>query len=407
MEKGILPGKAPDNALKRKLGSLAIKISEWLPHNDSGSFMRSPHFWIITALTAVIAFFYYIDQTPLADLLFFNHSFFTGVHDLQRILFFIPVIYTALIFRVRGSLISSFAFLCIVLPRALMFSPYPDPILRSLFFVAIAVIISSLIATELNRVEKESKSNAELKAAYQKLRESQEKLIQVEKMACLGQMAASIAHEVNNPLAGILAYTQLLIRRIENHEISKEEALSYLSKIEMETTRSGTLLRGLLEFSHQAPPVFSPVKANDAVERALDLAIHSSRRKNIKVVKKLSKSLPVIMADGDKLHQVFTNLILNAIQAMPRGGTLTIHTSARGRGKGIKVEIKDTGCGIPPENIPKLFTPFFTTKREVQGVGLGLSVSYGIIECHKGEIEVHSEQGKGSTFTVYLPLNKE
>jgi len=336
---------------------------------------------------------------------FFNNSFFTGVHDFQRTLFFIPVVYAALVFRVRGSLISSFVFLCAVLPRALLFSPYPDPLLRPLLFVAIATLTSLLIATQLNRVEEERKANAELKAAYKQLEESQQQLIQAEKLACLGQMAACIAHEVNNPLAGILAYTQLLSRKLKNDSISQEDALNYLSKIEMETTRSGKLIRNLLEFSHQSPPAFSLVEANKVIEQALDLAIHSTRRKNIKVVKELSPTLPGIMADSDQLQQVFVNLILNAIQSMPKGSTLTIHTSAGNNG--VIIEVKDTGCGISPENIPKLFTPFFTTKREVKGVGLGLAVAYGIIQRHQGKIEIQSKQGEGSTFIVCLPLNNE
>ena len=132
---------------------------------------------------------------------------------------------------------------------------------------------------------------------------------------------------------------------------------------------------------------------------------HSAELQNIQVIKELKPFLPKLMADFDQLMQVCTNLILNAIQAMPQGGKLTLRTSAHGNQ--VEIEVQDTGCGIPRENMPKLFTPFFTTKREVKGVGLGLAISYGIIQRHRGSIEVQSKVGEGTTFTVYLPLRPE
>ena len=146
------------------------------------------------------------------------------------------------------------------------------------------------------------------------------------------------------------------------------------------------------------------VYINEVADRALDLAIHTAKGKNIEVLKELCQSPPNLVADFDQLQQVCTNLILNAIQAMPKGGMLTIRTLVSD--DGVKVEVKDTGCVIPPENIPTLFIPFFTTKQEVKGVGLGLAVAYGIVKCHNGGIEVESKQCGGSTFTVCLPLNQ-
>jgi two-component system NtrC family sensor kinase len=139
------------------------------------------------------------------------------------------------------------------------------------------------------------------------------------------------------------------------------------------------------------------------VNRSLDLATHSAER--IQVQKELDPSLPKIMADFDQLRQVFTNLILNAIQAMPTGGKLVIRTSLDG--KQIRVDVKDTGYGISPENMRRLFTPFFTTKREVKGVGLGLAVAYGIVQRHKGKIEVQSKKGEGTTFSVFFPISSD
>ena len=377
--------------------SIVTKAAGWLSQGDATRGVRSPHFWIITVLMIVCASIYYVEQTPLINIPPFNYSFFTSIHDLHRTLFFIPIVYAALVFRVRGSLIASFAFLCVVLPRALLFSPYPNPLLRPLLFVTFASFIGLLLATHLNRIEKERKTRAELSAAYQELseydrhlQESQEQLIQAEKLTSLGQMAASIAHGVNNPLTGVLVYTQLLTKKIAGDNISKEIALDYLSKMESELTRSTRLIRNLLDFARQSPPTLSSIDLNDVINRALDLTAHSAELQNIEVIKELNSSLPKPMADFDQLQQVCTNLILNAVQAMPDGGRLTLRTMADNDSQ-LKIEVKDTGCGISPENMRKLFTPFFSTKGK--GVGLGLAVAYGIIQRHQGKIEVQSREG--------------
>jgi nitrogen-specific signal transduction histidine kinase/iron only hydrogenase large subunit-like protein len=239
----------------------------------------------------------------------------------------------------------------------------------------------------------------------QKLKTTQEGLIQAEKLTSLGQMAAAIAHEINNPLAGVLVYTQLLTKKINSDKFAKESALDYLSKMESELSRSTRLVRNLLDFARQSPPRFWEVDVNEVINRSYELAAHSAELQHVQVAKELDSSLPEITADFDQLQQVFTNLIMNAIQAMPEGGRLTLRTSANDAQ--LKVEVQDTGCGIPPENMRKLFTPFFTTKREVKGVGLGLAVSYGIIQRHHGRIEVQSKVGEGTTFTVFLPIHHE
>jgi len=237
------------------------------------------------------------------------------------------------------------------------------------------------------------------------LKTTQEGLIQAEKLTSLGQMAASIAHEVNNPLAGVLVYTQLLSKKITGDSLSKEIALDYLSKMGSELTRSTRLIRNLLDFARQSPPALREVDLNNVINRALDLAVHSAELQHIQVIKELNLSLPRLMADFDQLQQVCTNLIMNAIQAMPEGGRLTLRTTADD--SQLKIEVQDTGCGISQENMRKLFTPFFTTKGKGKGVGLGLAVAYGIIQRHQGRIEVQSKEGEGTTFTIYLPLYHE
>ncbi len=236
----------------------------------------------------------------------------------------------------------------------------------------------------------------------EKLRTTQEELIQAEKLTSLGQMAASIAHEVNNPLAGVLVYTQLLAKKIAGDKFSKEVALDYLSKMEPELTRSTRLIRGLLDFARQSPPTLREVNLNEVINRALDLAAHSAKLQHIQIIKELNPSLPEPMADFDQLQQVCANLIMNAIQAMSEGGMLTLRTSVANDSQ-LKIEVQDTGCGISQENMRKLFTPFFTTKGKGKGVGLGLAVAYGIIQRHHGKIEVQSKEGEGTTFTIRLP----
>ncbi len=396
--------------------NIVAKVTAWPLESESAKGIRSPHFWIIMALMAFCSFLYYVDQTPLAGISPFNSNFFTGVHDAIRTLFLIPIIYAALLFRLRGSLIASFAFFVVVLPRALLYSPYPEPLLRPLLFVFLSALVSLLLAVKLNLTEKERKASAESRKLHQefleyrqrfeiRIMEQQEQLIQAEKLTSLGQMAASIAHEINNPLTGVLFYTQLLIKRIGGDNIAKETILDNLSKMETELIRSTKLTRNLLDFARQSPPTLSEVNVNDILNRAIDLTAFSVEKQPIQVIKEFAPSLPKLTADFNQLQQVFTNLILNAFQAMPEGGRLILRTSTD-NGE-FRIEVQDTGCGIPPQNMPKLFTPFFTTKKEVKGVGLGLAVSLGIIQRHGGRIEVQSKEGEGTTFTIRLPLKRE
>jgi signal transduction histidine kinase len=161
-------------------------------------------------------------------------------------------------------------------------------------------------------------------------------------------------------------------------------------------------VRNLLDFARQSPPTLKETDINDIIKQSVELVFAQCKQKDIKLVKGLSPSLPRLMADPDQLKQVCINLILNSVQAMPNGGTLSLFT--RTEKNQVKVDIQDTGCGIPAENMNKVFTPFFTTKKEVKGVGLGLAVSYGIVQRHRGTITVISKEGKGTTFSFLLPL---
>ncbi|MCK4645211.1 MAG: PAS domain S-box protein [Candidatus Aminicenantes bacterium] len=244
-----------------------------------------------------------------------------------------------------------------------------------------------------------------------KRKQTEVELIRSEKLASLGQLAASVAHEVNNPLAGILIYTTLLLKKHKEKKLQVEETGNQLLKMKKELERTSRIIRNLLDFSRQSDPTIRQIDLNKVVEAALLLVRHQISLENIRLEMKLGEKLPLVRADFDQIQQVLMNIILNATQAMPEGGTLTIATSVakgvkigKSSKKTVRIDIKDTGVGIDEENLSRLFTPFFTTKEKGKGVGLGLPVVHGIIERHKGKIEVASEANVGTTFTIYLEV---
>ena len=245
-------------------------------------------------------------------------------------------------------------------------------------------------------------------------KQTEEELIQSEKMVSLGQLAASVVHEVNNPLAGIMVYVKLFQRKFKENKIQAESTEQQLQKMEKELYRTTRIIRNLLTFARQSESSMNPIDVNKAIEAALLLVRNQINLENINLEKNCHPQIPQVLADFDKIQQVLINIILNAIQAMPEGGNLTITTSvAQGVRVGdtkkdtVRIDIKDTGIGIPKENLKKLFTPFFTTKVKGKGVGLGLSVVHGIIGKLKGKIEVESEQDVGTTFSIYLEIMNE
>jgi two-component system NtrC family sensor kinase len=239
-----------------------------------------------------------------------------------------------------------------------------------------------------------------------RLQESEEQLIQAEKLSSLGQMAASIAHEINNPLAGVLVYTQLIAKKLAQGTLSKEVALDYLAKMAREVDRSSRIIRNLLDFARPSELSLGDVEINGVIEDALALVGHRATLGRIEVVRDLGPDLPKGYADYDQFRQVLVNLMLNAIQATPAGGRMTLRTRTGPDGS-LTLTVADTGCGISEANRKKLFTPFFTTKEKGEGVGLGLAVAKGIIEKHAGSIEVESVEGEGTTFIVTLPAQAQ
>jgi len=233
-----------------------------------------------------------------------------------------------------------------------------------------------------------------------KLKEAQVQVAQAEKMASLGQLAAGVAHEINNPLTGILLYVNLVLERLEENDPFRED-LEYVLE---DTNRCKEIVKNLLAYSRQTNPTKEIFQLNSLVEQSLNLIRDQRLFMNIEVIKEMSGDMMLIHADKNQLNQVIINLVINAIDAMEKKGTITFRTYRDKRAKMVYLEISDTGSGIPEENLPKVFDPFFSTKELGKGTGLGLSTAYGIVKENGGEISVKDTGVEGTTFLVELPL---
>ncbi len=237
----------------------------------------------------------------------------------------------------------------------------------------------------------------------QKLHDTQEQLYQSEKLASLGRLAAGVAHEINNPLTGVLTYSSFLLKRADDTPELKQD----LEVVVRETKRCREIVNGLLNFSRQTPAQKSNVEIGHVIQKTLTILQHQLKSQQVTVTSDAPADLPVIHADGNQLQQVLINLLLNAVDAMPESGgeiKITTQNRARNHQPGLEIEVADNGCGIPHEHLSKIFEPFFTTKGQ-KGTGLGLAVVWGIINKHSGVIEVKSEAGAGTTMTIFLPIS--
>jgi len=242
---------------------------------------------------------------------------------------------------------------------------------------------------------------SELDSREKALKGAQAALVQSEKMAAFGQLGAGIAHEIKNPLAGILGLTQLSLRKIEQDSPLAKN----LSIIEKETNRCTTIIQNLLRFARQEKVAFEEVEINRVVEDSMAIVEHQLEMNRVSLKKNLAPDLPLISGNANQIQQVLINLMINAQQAMEgRSGDVSVKTSNH-NSRYIQIQVRDTGPGIPEDLQAKIFEPFFTTKDVGKGTGLGLSVSYGIIQDHGGDIQVKSALGKGTAFNISLPLS--
>ncbi len=257
-----------------------------------------------------------------------------------------------------------------------------------------------IVAWAQDLEERVKEKTAELRSAHNEV-------LHVETMASVGKMAAVVAHEINNPLSGILTYSKLLKKWVENDSVGKEkkqEAVECLDLISSESRRCGELVKNLLSFSRQSPMNVQPTDINRLIGQCTMLLRHNLEIGGVELHTSLADGLPRLQCDGTQIEQVLLAVIVNAADAMPKGGNLWVESKLSQEGSRVVLTVRDDGSGIPPDVMPKIFEPFVTTKENGHGTGLGLAVSRGIIERHNGKISIESELGKGTTVTITLPV---
>jgi two-component system NtrC family sensor kinase len=232
-----------------------------------------------------------------------------------------------------------------------------------------------------------------------KLHKAHQQLARTERLTALGEMAAGVAHEINNPLGGILLYSNLVLEDVPEDSPAREN----MEKIIYQTNRCKGIVQNLLDFARTPTGDMLPLKINSVINTSLSLVKDQSMFHGVDIKADLASNLPEVIGDKARLEEVFLNLFINAADAMKGKGTLTITTRLSGNNS-VKINVSDTGGGIAKEHLPHIFEPFFTTKEPGRGTGLGLSIVYGIIRKHNGFIDAESEPGKGTTFIIILPL---
>jgi len=242
---------------------------------------------------------------------------------------------------------------------------------------------------------------ATLKRRDERLKEfAKRKIMESERLAIIGQLAADVAHELNNPLQGIVAFSQLLLERTEEDDPRRRS----LEKITTQANRCTTIIRGLLDFSRRRTPHTRPADVCGLVDECIGLIEGQAQFHDIEIVRRYGAGIPPLVIDPSQMQQVFLNMIINAAEAMDGRGRLEVTVALDDAHRGVEVRFADTGHGISDENLQRIFDPFFTTKEVGHGTGLGLAISYGIVQRHGGDISVCSKVGKGTTFAVRLPL---
>jgi two-component system, NtrC family, sensor kinase len=239
----------------------------------------------------------------------------------------------------------------------------------------------------------------------EELNRAHDQMLRVEKMASIGKLAAIVAHEINNPLAGILTYAKLLKKQFaREHDTKYDEAVASLDLIESESRRCGEIIKNLLNFARATSMNHEPADLNTVIGRCVRLVQHQLELQNIQLHLDLARGLPPVRCDPAQIEQVVLALVMNAIAAMPKGGNLSLRSGKAEGKQQVEIEVQDDGTGIPPELMSQMFEPFFTTKERGHGLGLGLAISRMIVERHQGRIDVQSELGRGTLFTITLPL---
>jgi len=353
---------------------------------------------VLAGLLALITLIHYLMGGSRAGLL----------HSLLGHLYIVPIILGAYWYGIKGGAGVSLASAVLFSPH--LFLHWHDPILdiynlvELFLFILIGGVTGVLSQMERNQRMRYEESLLRLDESHRKLKEqtdilfqTEEQLRRADRLSALGELSAGMAHEIRNPLGSIKGAVEIL-RDDYGPEDAKYEFIQILLK---ETDRLNHIVQEFLGFARPKQPEFQQADLNAAIESVLALTALEAKKTGVKVEKRLDPSIGIRSLDMSLLRQAFLNLVLNAIQAMDNGGVLTVVSALRG--DLLEITVADSGRGISEENRKKLFTPFFTTKKN--GTGLGLAITYRIIENHRGTIDVASEPGKGTTFTVKIPIS--
>jgi two-component system NtrC family sensor kinase len=259
--------------------------------------------------------------------------------------------------------------------------------------------------------DKVAERTGELKQAHEELQQTQYQLVNSSKMATVGMLGAGVAHELNNPITCMIGYAHIMLTKLEKGTVSLEniaEFMKYIATIKKESERCGRIVSNLLQFSKKQKMEFARIDLAKVIENTLVVMEYQIRKWNIKIQANIEMGEFTIAGNADKLQQVFINLMANAHHAMPEGGTIMFGLGREERGGKacVAASVHDTGCGIPKENLGKLFDSFFSSEKDMNNLGLGLSITKQIVDDHHGEILVASEVGQGTTFTIILPVDQ-
>jgi signal transduction histidine kinase len=355
------------------------------------------HLLLIYGSIAVISGFHYYTST--------GYHYF---HDIYRRLYYIPIIFSAFLYGTRGALLCSICISLIYAPHAFWHSAHLDPAgtvekgLEILLYNVVAVVTGVLVAREKQEKERHQHTAQHLERSLTELKDMERELLRAEKLSAIGQLSAGLAHEIRNPLSSIKGAVEILAADYPPQH-KKHRMLKVLDR---EADRLNKVLTTFLSFARPQPMQPKPADIINQLEGVIGLIEAQAKKAGVDIVRHYPPELPLIKLDEEQMGQVFLNLMLNAVQAMPEGGKLTIRIrQAVKDGKPrLQLEFSDTGVGVKPEDLPNLFNPFFTTKPG--GTGLGLSICYRIVEQHGGKIGVESKPGKGATFTLWLPLEE-
>ena len=311
---------------------------------------------------------------------------------------YLPIVLTGLWWGRRAAWIALYFIVLIIClsPLASTGETLVPDLIRAFFFV----LVGLAVGTVSENVEAARRAE---ETSRKRLEKAQRKLIAAERLASIGQLSAGVAHEINNPLGTVLLYAHLLLKQLRADDPRRSD----LEMIVSEATRCRNIVRGLLDFARQSRVSRAPTDLAPLIEDVLRIAAPRAERTGVHLTNDVPKDLPTMMIDGDQIRQMLINLVENGIDAAANGGEVYISARFRPDSESVEIQVSDDGCGIPPGNLAKLFTPFFTTKELGRGTGLGLAIAYGVVKMHSGDITVESEERQGTKFSVRLPAGRD